>query len=100
MNSVPTPQFYDGKSRRNRDFNNAVFENQLKPGAVILWPTTTAPEGFASLDHQAISRLTFYEVFALIGTAHGSGDGSTTFNVPNWNSSFPPPTGAIWIMKL
>jgi len=36
-----------------------------------------------------VSRTTFADLFAAIGTNYGSGDGSTTFNLPNMNSRFP-----------
>jgi microcystin-dependent protein len=36
---------------------------------------------------QAVSRTTYSALFAVVGTAYGAGDGSTTFNVPNGNGS-------------
>jgi microcystin-dependent protein len=43
----------------------------------------TAPSGFIFAYGQAISRTTFAALFAVIGTAYGPGNGSTTFNVPD-----------------
>ena len=37
-------------------------------------------------DGQAVSRTTYADLYALIGTTYGSGDGSTTFNVPDFTS--------------
>ena len=37
---------------------------------------------------QAVSRTTYSELFALIGTNFGSGNGSTTFNVPDYRGKF------------
>lgn len=44
---------------------------------------TSAPEGFLFEDGSAISRTAYADLFAVIGTTYGSGDGSTTFNLPN-----------------
>lgn len=44
---------------------------------------TTAPDNWLFAMGQAISRTTYSDLFAVIGTAFGSGDGSTTFNLPD-----------------
>lgn len=44
---------------------------------------TNAPEGFLIENGQAVSRETYADLFAVIGTTYGVGDGSTTFNVPD-----------------
>ena len=44
---------------------------------------TTAPENFMFADGSAISRTTYAALFAIIGTTYGTGDGSTTFNLPD-----------------
>ena len=41
------------------------------------------PEGFLYCEGQAISRTMYADLFSLIGTTYGIGDGSTTFNLPN-----------------
>ena len=43
---------------------------------------TTAPAGALACNGQAVSRTTYAELFAAIGTTWGGGDGSTTFNLP------------------
>jgi microcystin-dependent protein len=54
------------------------------PIGVIEWTgAATAPTGYVIADGSAISRTTYAGLFALYGTTHGVGDGSTTFNVPN-----------------
>ena len=45
--------------------------------------TLNPPAGFLFCDGSAISRTMYADLFALIGTLYGSGDGSTTFNLPN-----------------
>lgn len=44
---------------------------------------TTAPEGFLLEDGSAVSRTTYSDLYGVIGTTYGSGNGSTTFNVPD-----------------
>ena len=43
----------------------------------------TPPYGFLYAEGQAVSRTMYADLFALIGTTYGAGDGSTTFNLPN-----------------
>lgn len=47
------------------------------------WGSTTPNSAFAFPTGQAISRTTYAALFNLIGTTYGSGDGSTTFNLPD-----------------
>lgn len=47
------------------------------------------PDGWLACDGSAVSRTTYAELFAVIGTAFGAGDGSTTFNVPNLGGRVP-----------
>lgn len=47
---------------------------------------TVAPDGFMFADGSAISRTEYSELFSIIGTTYGSGDGSTTFNLPDKRS--------------
>lgn len=52
-------------------------------GAIALWPAATPPESWLLCDGSAVSRGDYADLFAVIGTAYGGGDGSTTFNLPN-----------------
>lgn len=52
-------------------------------GKIIMYAGTTAPERTLVCNGAAISRTTYSELFAAIGTTYGAGDGSTTFNVPD-----------------
>lgn len=56
-------------------------------GAINAYGGATAPKGWLLCHGQAISRTDYAELFAVIGTAYGSGDGSTTFNVPDLRES-------------
>lgn len=52
-------------------------------GTVIDFAGPTAPDGYLECDGSAISRTTYPILFSIIGTSWGTGDGSTTFNLPD-----------------
>lgn len=53
-------------------------------GTMLDWPVTSSyPTGFLRADGTAVSRTSYADLFALIGTTYGVGDGSSTFNLPN-----------------
>lgn len=52
-------------------------------GSIDYWGASAPNSSFALMYGQAISRTTYGTLFSLFGTAYGSGDGSTTFNVPD-----------------
>ena len=54
----------------------------LKPGFVCPFAGTTAPDGWLICDGSAVSRTTYADLFAVIGTTYGAGDGNSTFNLP------------------
>jgi microcystin-dependent protein len=56
----------------------------LPPGTIMDYAGATAPSGYLLCDGAAVSRTTYAALFAAIGTAWGAGDGSTTFNVPDF----------------
>jgi microcystin-dependent protein len=57
-------------------------------GTVMAWPTSTLPTGWLECDGSAISRTTYSQLFAKLGTIYGVGDGSTTFNLPDYRGQF------------
>ena len=50
--------------------------------------TEEVPSGWLLCNGAAVSRTTYANLFAKLGTKHGAGDGSTTFNLPNLNGRF------------
>lgn len=58
-------------------------------GGMMMWPTTTAPTGWLIANGSNVSRTTFSDLFAVIGTTFGAGDGSTTFALPDFRQRFP-----------
>jgi microcystin-dependent protein len=61
----------------------AVQQLLVPTGTVLPFAGASAPAGWVLADGSAISRTTFSALFAAIGTQFGTGDGSTTFNVPD-----------------
>jgi microcystin-dependent protein len=70
---------------------NLTVTGSVSSGGGVLMPTgsmleyggTSAPSGWLLCNGAAVSRSTYAALFAVLGTAYGVGDGSTTFNVPN-----------------
>jgi len=58
------------------------------PGEVKWFAMVTPPSGFLKANGSAISRTTYANLFAAIGTTYGVGDGSTTFNLPDLRGEF------------
>lgn len=57
-------------------------------GEIKMWAGSTAPTGWFELNGSAISRTTYANLFAILGTTYGAGDGSTTFNLPDLRGEF------------
>lgn len=53
-------------------------------GAIMDYAGASAPAGWLLAFGQAVSRTTYAALFALLGTTFGPGDGSTTFNLPDY----------------
>jgi microcystin-dependent protein len=68
-------------ARINLGLNNEV-------GMVGAFAMNTAPTGWLKANGAAISRTTYSALFAKIGTTHGVGNGSTTFNLPDMRGEF------------
>jgi microcystin-dependent protein len=60
----------------------------LPAGEVCYFAMGTAPTGFLKANGAAVSRTTYSDLFAAIGTTFGVGDGSTTFALPDLRGEF------------
>ncbi len=58
-------------------------------GIISTYAGSTAPTGWLICDGSAVSRTTYADLFSAIGTTYGTGDGSTTFNLPNLKGKVP-----------
>lgn len=57
-------------------------------GEIIMWPSASAPTGFLKCDGSPVSRSQYQDLFTVIGTEFGSGDGTSTFNLPDLRGEF------------
>ena len=57
--------------------------DRVPTGIVEFFAGSKAPKGWLVCDGSAVSRTDYDELFEVIGTTYGEGDGSTTFNLPN-----------------
>lgn len=70
------------KLNENADTIDEFLSMAMPCGAILDYAGANPPPGWLACDGRAISRTTYSELFAAIGTAWGGGDGSTTFNLP------------------
>ena len=68
---------------------SGIGNGNLPLGTVVIYPLATAPEGWLLCDGRAVSRTEYADLFALLGTTYGAGDGSTTFNLPDFKQRTP-----------
>ena len=61
---------------------------QTPAGAVISFAMETVPSGFLECNGDAVSRSTYSTLFSAIGTVYGTGDGSSTFTLPDLRGEF------------
>lgn len=57
-------------------------------GTILPFAGKTVPSGFLSCNKANVSRTTYAKLFSIIGTTYGSGDGSTTFTLPDYRNRF------------
>ena len=60
-----------------------LSKSRIPVGALVMFPAAEAPAGYLRADGSALGRQAYPELFAVIGTSFGAGDGETTFNLPN-----------------
>eukprot|EP00942_MAST-04A_sp_MAST-4A-sp1_P011060 g11060.t1 len=59
-----------------------------------MWSGATTPSGWMACDGSAISRSNYPDLFAILGTTYGAGDGSSTFNIPDMRGRVAVGTGS------
>lgn len=89
VNATATVLF-DGTAA-NGNYLQYVNTAIIQPVGVIHdFAGSTAPTGWLLCYGQAVSRTTYANLFAVIGTTYGVGDGSTTFNLPDLRGRYSP----------
>lgn len=90
-------QRFNGTSWANFGFHTPIdnhiadtsLHQSVPVGAILPYGGASAPTGYLLCDGTAVSRTTYSGLFAILGTAYGAGNGSTTFNVPDLRQRFP-----------
>lgn len=67
----------------------SITGDTLPIGSITAYGKETAPANWLICDGSAVSRTSYADLFAVIGTKYGEGDGSTTFNLPNLKGRVP-----------
>ena len=67
------------------DFSGANLSGVegVNTGLIVPWSSASVPSGFLECNGANVSRSTYSALFAIIGTTYGSGDGSSTFTLPD-----------------
>ena len=73
-----------------------TLASAIPSGSLTMYAGTSAPEGWLLCDGSAVSRAAYADLFGALGTAYGVGDGSTTFNLPNFADRFPVGAGSSY----
>jgi microcystin-dependent protein len=72
----------------------------LPSGSLMMWPAAAAPTGWLLCNGSAVSRTAYAALFAIIGTTYGIGDGSTTFNLPNYTNRVPVGAAGLYALGV
>lgn len=70
------------------EFSTLTIPAAIPAGSVISLGFSTVPSGWLECDGSALDRTVYADLFAAIGETFGSGDGSTTFNIPDLRGEF------------
>ena len=93
---VTAPTAPNGTNTTQVATTEFVFNNTLPSGCLMMWTTGSAPTGWLLCQGQAVSRSTYSSLFGAIGTTFGSGDGSSTFNLPDYRNRMPVGAGSLY----
>ena len=74
----------DNINNKTATGEGSVSGDTLPIGAIIEWNSDIIPENWLLCNGQAVNREEYSELFEILGVAYGEGDGSTTFNLPNY----------------
>jgi len=61
----------------------------IPTGSISLFGGSSAPAGYLMCNGNTLSRTTYSDLYLVIGTTYGAGDGSTTFNLPDLRNRVP-----------
>lgn len=84
--TAPTPVATDNSTAIA---TTAFVRTILPPGVMVPYLGAAAPTGWLLCDGSAVSRTTYAALYAILSTVYGTGDGSTTFNLPDLRGRTP-----------
>jgi len=88
-NSYPTNAGTNGYALTTNAAGAASWNAVPPVGVITAYAGSTAPTGYLICNGAAVSRTTYAALYAIIGTTYGTGDGSTTFNLPDLTGRVP-----------
>lgn len=94
--TITTPTMPPGTANTAVATTAFVQVNGSPTGGLMMWPTASPPTGWLLCNGQAVSRVTYAALFAILGTTFGVGDNSTTFNLPNYTNRVPVGAGDLY----
>lgn len=94
---VSSGTFTTSTAQKQAIVDGATIPGGIPAGMIVPFGNTTAPTGFLACEGQAVSRSTYSDLFSAIGTTWGSGDGSSTFNVPDLQGAVLKGTGTAGV---
>ena len=90
LQSLGTPTV--GTDATNKTYVDGLLATAAPTGTIVMWPTSTAPTGWLMCGDATYSRSTYSALDSLLSAAgypYGAGNGTTTFNVPNFFGRSP-----------
>lgn len=94
-------EFLDWLVDDNGDLSNEVLsgiaDRTVPIGTILMYGSASPPsDRWLTCVGQAVSRTTYADLFGRIGTTYGTGDGSSTFNLPDLRAKVPIGSGSIY----
>lgn len=85
--TITTSKYQDNSVSEDKIADSILAK--LNPvGVIVQFVGSVAPSGYFVCDGSEVSRSTYSDLYAVIGDSYGDGDGSTTFNLPDFRGGF------------
>jgi len=72
-----------------KQYVDTAVSGGIPSGGLMMWPTASSPTGWLLCDGSEVSRTTYASLFGVVSTTFGVGNGTTTFNLPNYINRMP-----------
>lgn len=87
--------FFNITQLDSTNLQSATAQRLMPTGTVVMYGSQTPPAGWLNCDGAAVSRTAFATLYGVIRTTFGVGDGSTTFNLPDYRGNIPVGMGGV-----